>query len=143
MFVLGKRSLARLKGVHPDLVKVVKRAIEITPIDFTVIEGVRTLARQKELYAMGRTKPGIKVTWSMNSRHITGHAVDIGPFDAHGNIAWDRKAAFLTIGKAMFAAGAELCLPLRWGYDWDGDKILMESGEYDGPHFELPRRHYA
>lgn len=141
-FTLGKRSLDRLKGVHPDLVGVVKRAIQITPVDFTVIEGVRTLARQKQLYAQGRTKPGPKVTWSMQSRHITGHAVDLGPFDAHGNILWSDPKKFMVIGKAMFAAAAELCVPLRWGYDWDGDRILMESGEYDGPHFELPKKEY-
>lgn len=141
-FILGKRSRQRLIGVHPDLVKVLEGALALSPIDFTVIEGVRTLERQQELYAKGRTTPGPKVTWSMQSRHLTGHAVDIGPFDAKGNILWAETKKFLTIGKAMFAAADQLCIPIRWGYDWDGDKILMESGEYDGPHFELARSKY-
>lgn len=148
-FVLGSRSRQRLQGVHPDLIKVVELALKkYTPVDFTVIEGVRSLERQKELYAQGRTKPGPKVTWSMNSRHLRqgpdnlGKAVDIGPFDAKGNILWNDKQKFLAIGKAMFAAAMELGVPIRWGYDWDGDGILMEAGEYDGPHFELVRSKY-
>lgn len=148
-FVLGKRSRSRLVGVHPDLVAVVSLCLKsYTPVDFTVIEGVRSLSRQKDLYAQGRTKPGRKVTWSMHSRHLKqgpdnlGKAVDIGPFDSKGNILWEEKHKFLAIGKAMFAAATELCIPVRWGYDWDGDGILMESGEYDGPHFELIKAKY-
>lgn len=147
-FKLGTRSRTRLKGVHPDLVRVVELCLhKYTPIDFTVIEGVRSLTRQKELYAQGRTKPGPKVTWSMQSRHLVqkggfGCAVDIGPFDVKGNILWNDTAKFLTIGKSMLVAAGELCIPIRWGYDWDGDGIFMESGEYDGPHFELVRSAY-
>ena len=69
-FKLGKTSLARLQGVDETLVNVVKRAIEISEVDFTVMEGVRTLERQRELYAQGRTAPGMIVTWTMKSRHI-------------------------------------------------------------------------
>ena len=72
-FVLGARSLKNLEGVNPNLIKVVKRAIEISPVDFAVIEGVRTKARQAELVKKGASK-------TMNSRHITGHAVDIAPY---------------------------------------------------------------
>ena len=72
-YKLGTRSLQSLSGVHPDLVAVVKRAIQITPQDFTVIEGVRNIERQKQLVAKGASK-------TMNSRHITGHAVDMVPW---------------------------------------------------------------
>ena len=71
MYKLGYRSLSRLVGVHPDLVKVVDHAITISEIDFVVLEGMRTPERQKTLVESG-------ASWTMNSRHITGHAVDLG-----------------------------------------------------------------
>ena len=80
-FKLGPRSLLNLRGVHPDMVRVVKRAISISDIDFTVIEGLRSPARQKELFAKGATK-------TMRSRHIHGFAVDIAPY-VGGSIRWD------------------------------------------------------
>ena len=70
-FKLGPRSVARLKGVHPDLVKVVERAIQLTPVDFTVLEGLRSLERQKALVAAGASQ-------TLKSRHLDGHAVDLG-----------------------------------------------------------------
>ena len=69
-YALGERSRQRLACVHPDLVKVVERAIQITPVDFTVLEGRRTKERQAELLKAGATT-------TMNSRHLTGHAVDL------------------------------------------------------------------
>jgi uncharacterized protein YcbK (DUF882 family) len=71
-FKFSQRSENNLKGVNPDLVKVIRRALEITPVDFIVIEGLRTQARQKEMVATGKSQ-------TMNSRHLTGHAVDIIP----------------------------------------------------------------
>ena len=138
-FRLSARSLSRLEGVHPDLVQVVKRAIEITPVDFMVVEGVRTPARQKELYAQGRTRPGGKVTWTLNSNHFVskktgfGHAVVLlpAPYD------WKEGPHWKQMADAMLKAGAELGVELRWGKDWDRDKIIGEKGETDGPHFEL------
>ena len=65
MFALGPRSKMRLNGVHPDLVKVVERAIQITTIDFTVLEGVRSPERQRVLYDAGASQ-------TLNSRHIPG-----------------------------------------------------------------------
>ena len=73
MYKLGQRSLQNLSGVHPDLVAVVKRAIEITEQDFSVIEGVRNIDRQRQLVKSGASQ-------TMNSRHLTGHAVDIAPY---------------------------------------------------------------
>ena len=132
-FVLGKTSLARLKGVDECLVKVVKRAIEISEIDFTVMEGVRTLDRQRELYAQGRTAPGKIVTWTMKSRHIEGKAVDLVPYP----LDWNDIEKFNKIKDAMFQAAREQDVNLRWGADWDGDGKYREKGEYDSPHFEL------
>ncbi len=132
-FVLGKTSLARLKGVDETLVNVVKRAIEISAVDFTVMEGVRTLERQRELYAQGRTAPGKIVTWTMKSRHIEGKAVDLVPYP----LDWNDLDKFDKIKDAMFQAARELDVNLRWGADWDGDGNYREKGEYDSPHFEL------
>ena len=139
-FAFGPTSRARLAGVHPDLVRVVERAIQISAIDFMVLEGVRTPARQRELYAQGRTKPGRKVTWTLTSNHFVaadgfGHAVDLAPWP----VDWDRPSKFDAIAKAMFAAAAELGVAIRWGADWDRDGRPRERGETDSPHFELAR----
>ena len=132
-FVLGKTSLARLKGVDEQLVNIVKRAIEISEVDFTVLEGVRTLERQRELYAQGRTAPGKIVTWTMKSRHIEGKAVDLVPYP----LDWNDLEKFNKIKDAMFQAARELDVNLRWGADWNGNGEYREKGEYDSPHFEI------
>jgi len=139
-YVLGQRSLDRLAGVHPDLVAVLKRAISISPQDFTVLEGVRTQARQLELYAQGRTKPGQVVTWTKTSNHFKradgyGYAVDIAPFP----IDWNDTKRFDAVAKAMFQAAKELGIGIRWGADWDRDGKPRERGESDSPHFELSK----
>jgi peptidoglycan L-alanyl-D-glutamate endopeptidase CwlK len=139
-YSLGQQSRARLKGVHPDLVRVVEHAIKRTATDFMVLEGVRTPARQKELYAQGRTKPGKVVTWTLTSNHFAkvdgyGHAVDLCPFP----VDWNDLKKFDAISKAMFAAADELGVKIRWGADWDQDGKPRERGESDSPHFELVR----
>lgn len=138
-FVFGSRSLERLKGVHPNLVKVVKRALELSDVDFTVLEGVRTKQRQLQLFAQGRTTAAPVVTWTKTSNHFVnkktgfGHAVDLAPVP----IDWNNTKAFDLMAKAMFAASKELGIPIRWGADWDRDGKYRERGESDSPHFEL------
>jgi peptidoglycan L-alanyl-D-glutamate endopeptidase CwlK len=119
-YALGAKSLERLAGVHPDLVKVVKLAISRSDLDFTVLEGVRTVERQKQLFAKGATK-------TMNSRHITGHAVDLAPV-IDGAISWDWPL-YHHLAVTVKAAAAELHVDLQWGGDWATFK--------DGPHWEL------
>lgn len=137
MFKLSERSLKNLEGVHPKMVAVVKRALELSTVDFTVIEGVRTQARQRQLYAQGRTAPGKKVTWTLTSNHFVnprtgfGHAVDLFPG------TWEDLSKFNAMAKAMFQAANELNIPIRWGADWDRDGKPRERGETDSPHFEL------
>ena len=121
-FGLSSKSLKRLEGVHPDLVKVVKRAIEITPIDFVVIEGLRTKERQKYLVAKGASK-------TMNSYHLTGHAVDIAPL-VDGQASWDWKY-YRELAPAMKQAAKELDIDITWGGDW--------AKFPDGPHWQIPR----
>ena len=139
MFSFSARSLNNLKGVHPKLVAVVKRALEISPIDFTVLEGVRSQERQNELWAQGRTKPGPVVTWIQSTgthgvqKDGYGHAVDIAPFP----IDWNDHKRFDQLANTMFAAAKELGVTLRWGGNWDMDSVIHEKGESDSPHFEL------
>lgn len=123
-FKLSLRSKKALLGVHPELVRVVERAIQITDVDFVVLEGVRTSARQQELLNSGAST-------TMNSRHITGHAVDLGAWV--GAIRWDWPL-YYRIAEAMKAAASELGVSIVWGGDWKSFK--------DGPHFELDRRLY-
>lgn len=132
-FALSKTSLARLDGVDPRLVAIVKRAIQISTVDFMVVEGVRTLARQRELYAQGRTKPGKIVTWTLKSKHIDGLAVDLlpAPYD------WKDPKGFDAVNRAMMQAAGELGVGLRWGADWDRDGKPREKGEGDSPHWEI------
>lgn len=140
MIKFSARSLGNLEGVHPKLVRVVKRAAEMAEAaeDFMVIEGVRTLARQKELYAQGRTKPGTKVTWTLTSNHFKqrdgyGHAVDMVPYP----VDWNNTARFNRLAELMFEAAEKEGVKIRWGADWDQDGKPRERGETDSPHFEL------
>ncbi|OOH91844.1 peptidase M15 [Pasteurellaceae bacterium 15-036681] len=130
-FKFGKRSEENLNGVHKDLVKVARRALELSEIDFTVIEGVRSKAKQKRLYIQGATK-------TMNSRHLTGHAIDIVPYP----VDWNDLEKFGKLAKAMFAAANELKIPIRWGGDWNRNGRSDDEKFYDGPHFELLRAVY-
>ena len=123
--VLGQRSLSRLEGVHPDLVRVVKRAAATSSLDFTVLEGLRTLDRQRQLMGLGATK-------TMNSRHLTGHAVDLAPM-VGGTVRWDWPLYHQLAAIVKSAAKAEN-VPVQWGGDWRTFK--------DGPHWELPWKIY-
>lgn len=123
--VLGPRSLTRLYGVHPDLVKVIKMAANMSDLDFAVIEGLRSVERQKELFKAGATR-------TMKSRHLDGHAVDIAPM-IKDEIRWDwplyNKLA-VTVKNAALACD----VPIEWGGDWKSFK--------DGPHWQLPWKQY-
>jgi peptidoglycan L-alanyl-D-glutamate endopeptidase CwlK len=125
-YTFSQRSLKNLQGVHPDLVRVVHRAIELTPTDFVVTEGLRTRKRQEELVAAGASK-------TMNSRHLTGHAIDIAPLVA-GKVRWDWPL-FPPIAAAFKQAADEKGVALVWGGSWRTFR--------DGPHFELDRRVYT
>ena len=122
---LSQSSLSRLEGVHPDLVRVVKKVAAMSPLDFTVLEGLRTLDRQKQLMAAGATK-------TMNSRHLTGHAVDLAPMIG-GTVRWDWPLYHQLAAVVKDAANAEN-VPIQWGGDWRTFK--------DGPHWELPWKQY-
>lgn len=129
-YVLGARSLKNLEGVHPDLATIVKRAIQVSEIDFTVTEGVRTLARQRELVAAGASR-------TMNSRHLKadngyGHAVDLAALIG-GAVRWDWPL-YGKLNLAMQSAADYLGLAVEWGGDWRQFR--------DGPHWQLPWARY-
>lgn len=119
-FKLSQKSIDRLSGVHQDLVDVVKRAIEISEVDFAVLEGVRSVARQEQLVKAGASQ-------TMKSRHITGHAVDLGAY-VNGSVRWDWPL-YDKIALAMKAAAIELQVSIEWGGQWKSFP--------DGPHFQL------
>ncbi|WP_339913639.1 peptidoglycan-binding protein [uncultured Brevundimonas sp.] len=123
--VLDARSEKNLKGVHPDLVRVVRGAATISPIAFVVTEGLRTIERQRSLVASGASR-------TMKSRHLTGHAVDLAA-RVNGEIRWDWPL-YQTLSKAMKQAAQEANVALEWGGDWRSFK--------DGPHFQLPWAKY-
>jgi len=133
---LDARSEGRLKGVDSKLANVVRKAKTLSTVPFTVVEGLRSAARQAELYAQGRTKPGKVVTWTMKSKHIEGRAVDLAPYE-NGKIDWNDLSKFDAIARAMKQAAQELGVPIRHGGNWDGDDKPREKGETDNPHFEL------
>jgi peptidoglycan L-alanyl-D-glutamate endopeptidase CwlK len=124
-YALGARSLRRLEGVHPDLVRVVKRAISNSPFDFTVTEGLRTLRRQQELFAQGASA-------TLNSRHLTGHAVDLAVI-LDGEVRWDWPL-YTRLHSVMADAARIEKVPIEWGGSWKRLK--------DGPHFQLPWKQY-
>lgn len=152
-FKLSKRSLQRLDGVHPTLVKVVGRAIELTKVDFGVTEGVRTLATQEKYVATGKSQ-------TMKSKHLIqadgyGHAVDLVAY-VGSKVSWE-VTLYDDIADAVAAAAREFDLTIRWGAAWHIDDIAKWNGTMeeatnayidlrrsqgkrpfiDGPHFEI------
>lgn len=121
MFKFSKRSLKRLEGVHPHIVQVMNRAIKTSTVDFTVLEGLRSVERQRQLVDQGAST-------TMNSRHLTGHAVDVAPY-IDGKISWHWPHYHMLARYIKGAADAE-GVPLEWGGDWRTFP--------DGPHWQLP-----
>lgn len=149
-YSLGSKSRAELVGVHPDLVRVVERAIALSPVDFTVHDGIRTVEEQKRYVAEG-------VSWTMRSKHLEGRAVDLVPW-INGKARWEWPPIY-RIAAVMRAVAVEDGVTLRWGGVWDhnlndlpGDAAGLEAAvaDYvsrrralgkraaiDGPHYEV------
>ena len=147
-FALSQRSLAKLEGVKPELVHVVKRAIEITHVDFGVVQGLRTIEEQRELFAK-------KATQTMASKHLTGDAVDLMAY-INGRGSWE-LALYDEIADAVQQAAIELGVGIRWGGCWivpdirewsdtmeDAMNHYIDTRRQEGkrpfidaPHFEL------
>lgn len=147
-FRLSQRSLDRLAGVKPQLVDVVQKAIEITPVDFGVTEGLRSIETQRKYVATGKSQ-------TMNSKHLTGDAVDLVAF-IDGQVSWELNL-YDDIADAMRQAATEYGVALRWGAAWNVPNICVWEGSMaaamnyyiderrrmgnrpfiDAPHFEL------
>jgi hypothetical protein len=148
MFKLSQRSLDELKGVDPKLVAVVRRAIQLTTVDFGVTEGLRTLETQRKYVAAGKSR-------TMKSKHLEGRAVDLVAY-VDGKVSWELNL-YDNIADAMTKAAKELGVPLRWGAAWNVPDIRLWKGPMesamnhyvdtrrkegkrpfiDGPHFEM------
>ncbi|MBM4179612.1 MAG: M15 family metallopeptidase [Ignavibacteria bacterium] len=148
MFRLSKRSHDRLFGVNPRLVAVVNSAIGITKVDFGVVEGLRTMATQEAYVKAGKSQ-------TMNSKHLTGDAVDLMAF-VNGAVSWELNL-YDEIAEAMRIGALEHDLPLRWGAAWNIPDIRRWDGNMesamsyyiderrrqnrrpfiDAPHFEI------
>jgi peptidoglycan L-alanyl-D-glutamate endopeptidase CwlK len=129
-FHLNDKSIAKLKGVHQDLVKVVHLAISLSEVEFIVTEGLRTAERQATLMKKGASK-------TMHSRHIpdstgVGHALDVAAV-VHGKISWEMKY-YKKIAEAMQAAAKQLNVTVESGVNW----TMFQ----DGPHHQLPWKLY-
>ncbi|HEY6558473.1 MAG TPA: M15 family metallopeptidase [Polyangiaceae bacterium] len=124
-FTLSARSRERLRGVRPELVKLIERAIEITDIDFLVVEGLRSIERQRELVRLGASQ-------TLNSRHLTGHAVDIAPIFAN-TVSW-HWPHFEQLARFVKLAASEVNVNAEWGGDWTSFR--------DGPHWQLPWKEF-
>ena len=152
-FKLVNRSKQKLEGVHPDMVAVVERAIELTKVDFGVTYGVRTVEEQEKLVASGRSQ-------TMKSKHLiqdTGysHAVDVVAYDG-GDVVWEINV-YDDICDAFKEAAIEHGVAIKWGAAWSEGDIRTYEGTaedamnnyidlrrsqgrrpfIDGPHFEL------
>lgn len=125
---MNERSERNLVGVNPTLAKVVRRADELAAaegVSFIVTEGLRTKERQKQLMAAGATR-------TLNSRHLTGHAIDLATL-VDGEVRWDWPL-YDRLSHLMKRAADELHVYIVWGGDWVSFK--------DGPHFELNSKMY-
>ncbi len=115
---LGDKSIQKLKGVHPILIICVNNALKRCAVDFTVLEGKRTVKRQEKLFAEGVSK-------TLKSYHIKGLAVDLAPLP----IDWDDLDKFKLVAKAMKEEAKKLGIRITWGGDW--------KSFVDMPHFQL------
>lgn len=134
---LSQRSENNLQGVQPPLVRVVRRAAQ--SCQFLVVEGVRTLEKQREYYQAGKSK-------TMKSRHLTGHAVDLCPevdTDGDGDLELSWKLSdFFPLRDAMLAAAKAEGVSIRWGADWNDNGTHKDEKFIDAPHFELSKEKY-
>jgi len=123
--VLDNKSLLKLDGLHEHLLAVVGHAAEISDMNFIVTEGVRTEKRQAELFAAGASQ-------TMNSRHLTGHAVDLA-VKVGKEVRWDWPL-YGQLNTIMQEAASQMGVKLEWGGNWKSFK--------DGPHWQLPWEDY-
>ena len=119
MYKLSKKSRKNMVGIHPILAFAVEMAIKETKQDFTVLEGVRDMVRQREMVANGSSK-------TLRSYHLNGLAVDLVAY-VNGTVTWEEKY-YREIGRAMKAIITRYNLPIEWGF---------EKWGWDIPHWQM------
>lgn len=129
-WILSARSEANMTGVHPDLKKVVRRALTLSPFDFGITSGKRSAKEQNTLFKRGASQLD---GYARKSRHQSGHAVDFVIYDENGKGTW-AFSYYEQVSWAFKQAANELDIPIVWGGDWITFK--------DGPHIELDKRVY-
>lgn len=139
VYKLGDRSRKNMRGLHPDLVRVINTAMSLQVIDFSVIEGVRSEKRQKTLKDQGYTR-------TLRSKHLIqidgyAHAVDLYPYPIDMNLVnksnVKENARFGILAGVMLSAAAIEGVTIINGMDWDGDGETLDHNFYDAPHYEL------
>jgi peptidoglycan L-alanyl-D-glutamate endopeptidase CwlK len=125
-FKLSPESEKILSTVRPDLQRVIRHAASITTVPFAVVSGNRTAHQQRILYAKGRTTPGPKVTWTLNSNHMGGGAIDFSAVDSKGKPTNHQKhtwnaSYYKPIAETILQAGRELGIPVEWPLWKKGD----------------------
>lgn len=130
-YKFSARSRRKLQGVHPDLIRVIDRAMSFQIMDFSILEGLRSIERQKRLVSQGASK-------TLNSKHLLqetgyGHAIDIAPYP----IDWQDHSRFYILNGIMRAAAEIEGVSVRTGADWDMDGQVKDQTFHDLPHYEL------
>ena len=148
MFKLSTRSMSRLEGINPDIIRVVTEAIKLTRVDFGVTCGIRTVEEQEKLVASGASQ-------TMKSKHLEGRAVDLVAY-VGSSVTWQLNM-YDDIADAMAMASRKLDVPLKWGAAWTIGNIAEWKGSMeeamnsyvdlrrsegrrpfiDAPHFEM------
>ena len=129
-YAFGKRSKERMKTLHPDMVRVLNRAMSFQIMDFSVLETLRTVERQKHLVDTGASK-------TMNSKHLVhrdgfSHAFDVAPYP----IDWQDTGRFYILNGIIRAAAEVEGVNIRTGADWDSDGLILDHSFHDLPHYE-------
>lgn len=132
MFTFGKRSVKELETCDGRLQHILLEAIECAQMDFTILQGHRSVEEQEKLFHEGKTKiDGV----SRLSKHnfSPSLAVDLAPYP----INWNDRDRFLYLGGFILGVAGQLDIKLRWGGDWNSNGILTDQSFFDLPHFEL------
>ena len=128
MYKFSENSKVRLQTCHDDIKAIMLKAIDITPLDFTILEGHRTEKRQERLFQIGASK----VRKGMHN-FFPSKAVDIAPYP----IDWQDDGRFYVLAGIILLCAKQLTIPLRWGGDWDSDWSFKDQSFHDLGHFEL------
>jgi len=134
----GKRSESNLQTADESLQRVMRRALSLEVMDFSVIEGHRSVERQKELFDTGKSTLDGTVKKGKHN-YSPSKAVDILPYPSHVNgvNVWNDKQRFCVLSGLIHAAAAIEGVKIRWGGDWDGDGNNADSSFHDLPHYEV------